>query len=72
MPHNPISFDPPILSADKKTAVVPVMFRTLDEANQFVSFLVAYRKCMQSHALAEKDLVENGDPEWVCPEVKIS
>ena len=56
MPHNPISFDPPILSADKKTAVVPVMFRTLDEANQFISFLVAYRKCVQSHVTAENKI----------------
>ena len=56
MPHDPISFDPPILSADKKTAVVTVMFRTLDEANQFVSFLVAYRKCVQSHVTAENKI----------------
>ena len=72
MPHDPISFDPPILSADKKTAVVPVMVRTLAAAHPSVSFLVAYRKCMQSHALPEKDLVENGDPEWAYPKVKIS
>lgn len=57
MPNDPISFEPPILSADKKTFVVPVAFRTVDEANQFISFLVAYRKCVQSHVTAENKIL---------------